>query len=92
MQVLNIFHVLVAIALIAFVLVQRGQGATAGAAFGSQNSYAITAAGITWSVFLLGEALSLWSGLALVMIVAGLALVGAKREAAPPTSVPAPTR
>jgi len=38
MQVLNIFHVLVAIALIAFVLVQRGQGATAGAAFGSGAS------------------------------------------------------
>jgi len=38
MQVLNIFHVLVAIALIAFVLVQRGQGATAGAAFGGGAS------------------------------------------------------
>jgi preprotein translocase subunit SecG len=38
MQVLNIFHVLVAIALIAFVLIQRGQGATAGAAFGSGAS------------------------------------------------------
>ena len=38
MQILNIFHVLVAIALIAFVLIQRGQGATAGAAFGSGAS------------------------------------------------------
>ena len=38
MQVLNIFHVLVAIALIAFVLIQKGQGATAGAAFGSGAS------------------------------------------------------
>lgn len=38
MQVLNIFHVLVAIALVAFVLVQKGQGATAGAAFGSGAS------------------------------------------------------
>ena len=38
MQVLIIFHVLVAIALIAFVLIQRGQGATAGAAFGSGAS------------------------------------------------------
>ncbi|NNJ66027.1 MAG: preprotein translocase subunit SecG, partial [Xanthomonadales bacterium] len=38
MQALNIFHVLVAIALIAFVLIQRGQGATAGAAFGSGAS------------------------------------------------------
>ena len=32
MQVLNIFHVLIAIGLIAFVLIQKGQGATAGAA------------------------------------------------------------
>jgi preprotein translocase subunit SecG len=38
MQVLNIFHVLIAIALIGFVLIQRGQGATAGAAFGSGAS------------------------------------------------------
>ena len=38
MQFLNIFHVLVAIALIAFVLIQKGQGATAGAAFSSGAS------------------------------------------------------
>jgi preprotein translocase subunit SecG len=38
MQVLNIFHVLIAIGLIAFVLIQKGQGATAGAAFGSGAS------------------------------------------------------
>ena len=38
MQVLNIFHVLVAISLIGFVLIQKGQGATAGAAFGSGAS------------------------------------------------------
>jgi len=38
MQVLNIFHVLVAIGLIVFVLIQKGQGATAGAAFGSGAS------------------------------------------------------
>ena len=38
MQVLNIFHVLIAISLVAMVLVQRGQGATAGAAFGSGAS------------------------------------------------------
>jgi len=38
MQFLNIFHVLVAIALVAFVLIQKGQGATAGAAFGSGAS------------------------------------------------------
>ncbi len=38
MVVLNIFHVLVAIAMVALVLVQRGAGATAGAAFGSGAS------------------------------------------------------
>ena len=38
MQFLNIFHVLVAIALVGFVLIQKGQGATAGAAFGSGAS------------------------------------------------------
>jgi preprotein translocase subunit SecG len=38
MNVLNIFHVLVAIAMVAFILVQRGPGATAGAAFGSGAS------------------------------------------------------
>ena len=38
MQALNIFHVLIAIALVAFILIQKGQGATAGAAFGSGAS------------------------------------------------------
>ncbi|MBT8049385.1 MAG: preprotein translocase subunit SecG [Gammaproteobacteria bacterium] len=38
MQVLNIFHVLIALALVGFVLIQKGQGATAGAAFGSGAS------------------------------------------------------
>ena len=38
MLVLNIFHVLIAIAMIAFILIQKGAGATAGAAFGSGAS------------------------------------------------------
>ena len=38
MVVLNIFHVLIAISMVALVLVQRGTGATAGAAFGSGAS------------------------------------------------------
>jgi len=38
MQVLNIFHVLIAIAMIAFILIQKGAGATAGAAFGAGAS------------------------------------------------------
>jgi len=55
--------------------------AIAGAVFASQCAYAITVAGIVWSVVLLGEALSVWTGLALLLIVSGLALVGPKREA-----------
>jgi preprotein translocase subunit SecG len=38
MQILNIFHVLIAIAMVAFILIQKGAGATAGAAFGSGAS------------------------------------------------------
>lgn len=38
MQALNIFYVLIAIAMVALVLVQKGAGATAGAAFGSGAS------------------------------------------------------
>ena len=38
MQILNIFHVLIAIAMIAFILIQKGAGATAGAAFGGGAS------------------------------------------------------
>ncbi len=38
MQILNIFHVLIAIAMVALILIQKGAGATAGAAFGSGAS------------------------------------------------------
>jgi CheY-like chemotaxis protein len=55
--------------------------AMAGAVFGSQSAYAITVAGIAWSVLLLGEVLTLWTGIALLLIVLGLALVGPKSEA-----------
>jgi DNA-binding response OmpR family regulator/drug/metabolite transporter (DMT)-like permease len=55
--------------------------ALAGAVFASQSAYAITVAGIAWSVLLLGESLTLWTAVALALIVAGLVLVGPKREA-----------
>jgi len=55
--------------------------AMAGAVFGSQSAYAITVAGIAWSVLLLGEALTLWTAAALLLVVVGLVLVGPKREA-----------
>ncbi|MGN6487681.1 MAG: response regulator [Devosia sp.] len=60
---------------------------TAGAVFGSQTAYAGTAAGIGWSMLLLGEAVPLltWGALSLVFI--GLLLVEPKQEAEaePPT-------
>ena len=50
MNVLNIFHVLVAIAMVAIILVQRGPGATAGAAFGSGASGTVFGSGGAGSV------------------------------------------
>ena len=38
MQALNIFYVLIAIAMVVLILIQKGAGATAGAAFGSGAS------------------------------------------------------
>ena len=38
MQILNIFHVLLALGMVILILLQRGTGATAGAAFGSGAS------------------------------------------------------
>jgi CheY-like chemotaxis protein len=55
--------------------------AVAGAVFGSQSAYVSTVAGIGWSILLLGELLTLVTIAALALIMAGLALVGAKREA-----------
>lgn len=54
---------------------------TTGAVFGSQTAYAGTAAGIGWSMLLLGEAVPLltWGALALVFL--GLLLVEPKQEA-----------
>jgi DNA-binding response OmpR family regulator/drug/metabolite transporter (DMT)-like permease len=52
-----------------------------GTVFASQNSYFTTAAGIGWSMLLLGEILSGWVWAALALMAAGLFLVGAKHEA-----------
>ena len=69
MQVLNIFHVLIAIALVVFVLIQKGQGATAGAAFGSGAS------GTVFGARGAGNFLSRTTGiLATVFFVTSLAL------------------
>lgn len=55
--------------------------AMAGAVFASQSAYATTVAGIAWSVLLLNEGLSVMTAVSLLLVVAGLALVGPKREA-----------
>lgn len=54
---------------------------TTGAVFGSQTAYAGTAAGIAWSMLLLGEAVPMltWGALALVFV--GLLMVEPKQEA-----------
>ena len=55
--------------------------ASTGAVFASQSAYAVTIAGIAWSMLLLGETLTMWSLVALALIIVGLALVGPKSEA-----------
>ncbi|MDT8320396.1 MAG: preprotein translocase subunit SecG [Xanthomonadales bacterium] len=94
MQVLNIFHVLIAIALVAIVLIQRGQGATAGAAFGSGASgtvFGARGAGnflsrSTWVLAALFCAISLT--MAVLISRSGptetdLGVIGAAQQAAP---------
>lgn len=55
--------------------------ASTGAVFASQSAYAITAAGIGWSVVLLGETIPALAWLALGLVVIGLILVEPKHEA-----------
>jgi DNA-binding response OmpR family regulator len=54
---------------------------SAGAVFASQSSFAVTFAGIAWSMILLGESLPLIAWLALGLLIIGLLLVGPKEEA-----------
>jgi len=54
---------------------------SAGAVFASQASFVVTFAGIGWSIILLGESLPLVAWFALLLLVAGLLLVGPKEEA-----------
>ena len=57
--------------------------ATAGPVFAGQNAYAVTAAGICWSIVLVDEHIDLGIWLALAFIVVGLLLVEPQREADP---------
>ncbi|MBZ9986763.1 response regulator [Mesorhizobium sp. BH1-1-5] len=52
-----------------------------GAVFASQNAYAVTAAGIAWSMLLLDEAIPALTWVSLALIVVGLLMVEPKQEA-----------
>jgi len=52
-----------------------GLAARAGAVFATQTSYIVTAAGLCWSMLLLGERFSPWIWAALVVMLVGLSLV-----------------
>lgn len=80
--VLMVLYVLTAIALIAFVLLQQGKGADAGAAFGSGAS--ATVFGSRGSASFLSRATA---GLATVFFVLALVLAYMSREAPEPESV-----
>ncbi len=56
--------------------------AQAGAVFASQMSYIVTASGLVWAAVLLGEQPSPLVGLALLLLLAGLALVQPREAAA----------
>ena len=102
MQVLNIFHVLIAIALVAFVLIQRGQGATAGAAFGSGASgtvFGSRGAGnfltrTTWILAGLFCAISLTMAVMVSRLSSeptnDLGVIGATQQQAPANDMPQP--
>jgi preprotein translocase subunit SecG len=80
--VLMVFYVLTAIALVAFVLLQQGKGADAGAAFGSGAS--ATVFGSRGSASFLSRATA---GLAMVFFVLAMVLAYMSREAPAPESV-----
>lgn len=54
---------------------------TTGAVFASQTAYASTAAGIGWSMLLLGEAVPMLTWAALALVIVGLLMVEPKQEA-----------
>ena len=60
-----------------------GLAARAGAVFATQTSYIVTAAGLCWSMALLGERFSQWIWLALAVMLVGLSLVQPKRPVQP---------
>src|SRR5690625_7508984 len=73
--VLIVFHVLLAVALVAVILVQRGPGATMGAAFGSGASG--TVFGSRGSAGFLTK-LTSWLGVAFFAVSLSMAVLGAR--------------
>ena len=61
-----------------------GLAARAGAVFATQTSYIVTAAGLCWSMLLLGERFSSWIWAALAVMLVGLMLVQPRLRAAAP--------
>ncbi|MEQ9695483.1 DMT family transporter [Shimia sp. SDUM112013] len=53
----------------------------AGAVFAAQVAYIVTGAGVIWSMILLGERYSLWVWGAMMLILAGMALVQPRQKA-----------
>lgn len=61
-----------------------GLAARAGAVFATQTSYIVTAAGLCWSILLLGEQFSHWVWAALAVMLCGLMLVQPRLRMAKP--------
>lgn len=58
--------------------------ARAGAVFAAQTAYLVTASGVFWAMALLGERFSPWVWAALVVMLAGVALVHPRARQGPP--------
>jgi CheY-like chemotaxis protein/drug/metabolite transporter (DMT)-like permease len=78
---MGLIAILISIATVFSMILFVSLTATTGAVFASQNAYAVTAAGIAWSMILLGENIPMWTWAALCLIVVGLILVEPKQEA-----------
>jgi DNA-binding response OmpR family regulator/drug/metabolite transporter (DMT)-like permease len=68
---LLVFSAAQAVGVIAMIYLVRYTGAV----FASQKSFTVALGGVIWSILLLGEAFTLVTGLSLVFLLAGLALV-----------------
>ena len=84
-QLLLIFHVLIAVCIVAMVLVQHGKGADAGAAFGGGNSGSVF--GVQGSSNFLTRATSISVTLFFCTSIALAFIASSKHEASTTTSI-----